>query len=279
MEPVHDGQALNAPFSYLFVPGNRPERFDKALASGADAIVIDLEDAVAADDKARSREHIAAWLGVRDGIGERVLVRINDAGTPFFDADLSLVRSAGIRGIMLPKVEHGHQVDRLRAVLPSGGFVVPLIESARGVLAVESIAGMPAVQRLAFGTLDYAVDLDLSGDERGLVYPACQIAIASRVAGLLSPIAGVTTDIDDEGKLLADLAFARACGFGAKLCIHPRQVAALHRAMAPGPEEIAWAKRVLAAANAAPGAVQVDGQMVDRPVVLKAQSILARAPR
>jgi citrate lyase subunit beta/citryl-CoA lyase len=95
----------------------------------------------------------------------------------------------------------------------------------------------------------------------------------------VAPIAGVTTDIDDEGKLLADLAFARACGFGAKLCIHPCQVATMHRALAPQPEEIAWAKRVLAAANAAPGAVQVDGQMVDRPVVLKAQSILERVPR
>jgi citrate lyase subunit beta/citryl-CoA lyase len=180
---------------------------------------------------------------------------------------------------MLPKVEHGQQIDRVRAVLPSAGFVVPIIESARGVLAVDSIAAMPAVQRLAFGTLDYAVDLDLSGDERGLMYPACRIAIASRAAGLLAPIAGVTTDIDDEDKLLADLAFARACGFGAKLCIHPRQVAALHRAIVPSPEEIAWAQKVLTAANTAPGAVQVDGQMVDRPVLLKAKSILERAPR
>jgi citrate lyase subunit beta/citryl-CoA lyase len=147
------------------------------------------------------------------------------------------------------------------------------------VLAVESIAAVPAVQRLAFGTLDYAVDLDLSGDERGLTYPACRVAIASRAAGLLAPIAGVTTDIDDEATLLADLAFARACGFGAKLCIHPRQVAALHRALAPRPEEIAWAQRVLTAANAARGAVQVDGQMVDRPILLKAKNILDRAPR
>ena len=278
-EPMHEGSAVRAPFSYLFVPGNRPDRFGKALASGADAIVIDLEDAVAAHDKVRSREHLSAWLANRTDVGERVLVRINDAGTPWFDADLGLLRGTGIRAIMLPKVEHGHQVDRVRAALPSGGFVVPIIESARGVLAVESIAAVPAVQRLAFGTLDYAVDLDLSDDERGLIYPACRIAIASRAAGLLSPIAGVTTDIADEAKLLADLAFARACGFGAKLCIHPRQVAALHRALSPRPEEIAWAQRVLAAADAAPGAVQVDGQMVDRPVLLKAKSILERASR
>ena len=278
-ESMHEGPAVRAPFSYLFVPGDRPDRFGKALASGADAIVIDLEDAVAANDKALAREHLSAWLADRTDVGERVLVRINDAGTPWFDADLGVLRGTGIRAIMLPKVEHGYQVDRVRAALPSGGFVVPIIESARGVLAVESIAAVPAVQRLAFGTLDYAVDLDLSGDERGLIYPSCRIAIASRAAGLLSPIAGVTTDIADEAKLFADLAFARACGFGAKLCIHPRQVAALHRALAPRPEEIAWAERVLTAANAAPGAVQVDGQMVDRPVLLKAKSILERAPR
>jgi citrate lyase subunit beta/citryl-CoA lyase len=270
---------VKPPFSYLFVPGNRPDRFDKALASGADAIIIDLEDAVAADDKALAREHIGTWLSAQTDVGDRVLVRINDASTPWFDTDLGFVRGTRIRGVMLPKVEHGKQVDRVRAALPSGGFVVPIIESARGVLAVESIAAVPGVQRLVFGTLDYAVDLNLSGDERGLVYPACRIAIVSRAAGLSSPIAGVTTDIADEVKLLADLAFARACGFGAKLCIHPRQVASLHRAMAPRPEEIAWAQRVLTAANAAPGAVQVDGQMVDRPVVLKAMSILERALR
>jgi citrate lyase subunit beta / citryl-CoA lyase len=276
---VSEIPSVKPPFSYLFVPGNRPDRFDKAVASGADAIIIDLEDAVAADDKAPAREHIAAWLAAHADLGERALVRINDAGTPWFDADVALVRRTRIRGVMLPKAEDGQQVDRVRPSLPSAGFVVPIIESARGLLAVESIAAAASVQRLAFGTLDYAVDLDLSGDERGLVYPACRIAIASRAAGLLSPIAGVTPDIADEEKLLADLAFARACGFGAKLCIHPRQVASLHRAITPRPEEIAWARRVLIAADAAPGAVQVDGQMVDLPVVLKAKNILDRAPR
>ncbi len=270
---------MSAPFTYLFVPGNRPERFDKALQSGADAIIVDLEDAVVADDKAKAREHIAAWFAAHSDSADRVLVRTNDAGTPWLDADLALIRGAGIRGLMLPKAESAQQIDRVGAALPPGGFVVPIIESARGVLAVDSIAAAAAVQRLAFGTLDYAVDLDLSDDERGLVYPACRISLASRAAGLLSPIAGVTTDIADEARLLSDLAFARACGFGAKLCIHPRQVAALQHAMAPVPEEIAWAERVLAAANSGTGAVQVDGKMVDRPVVLKAKSILERAPR
>jgi citrate lyase subunit beta / citryl-CoA lyase len=265
--------------SYLFVPGNRPDRFDKALASGADAIILDLEDAVVPEDKALAREHIAAWLSTRVDADERVLVRINDAATPWFDDDLAFARDAKLRGIVLPKAELAEQIGRVCAALSANALVVPIIESARGLLEVDGIAQALSVQRLAFGTLDYAVDLELSGDERGLVYPACRIAIASRAAGLLTPIAGVTTDIADEGKLLADIAFARACGFGAKLCIHPRQVAALHRAMAPLPEEIAWARRVIAAASATAGAVQVDGQMVDRPVVLKAQGILERAQR
>jgi citrate lyase subunit beta / citryl-CoA lyase len=273
---VPKGAAVTPPVSYLFVPGNRPDRFDKARASGADAIIIDLEDAVIAQEKAAAREHIAAWIGAQPR-NEHVLVRINDAATAWFDDDLVFLRTAGVRGIVLPKAEHANQVDRVRTALDHDAFVVPIIESARGLLELESIAAAASVQRIAFGTLDYAVDLDLSGDERGLVYPACRIAIASRAAGRMSPIAGVTTDLDDERKLLADVAFARACGFGAKLCIHPRQVPALHAAMAPRPEEVAWAKRVIAAADAAAGAVQVDGQMVDRPVVLKAQAILERA--
>jgi citrate lyase subunit beta/citryl-CoA lyase len=132
------------------------------------------------------------------------------------------------------------------------------------------------VQRLAFGTLDYAVDLDLGGDEAPLETPSAQIAIASRAAGIGSPVAGVTPAIDDEPRLLADLAFARRYGFGAKLCIHPKQIAPIHRAFMPTDAEVDWARRVIAAAAASEGAVQVDGKMVDRPVLLKANAILAR---
>jgi citrate lyase subunit beta / citryl-CoA lyase len=277
--PPEPNHLVTPPFSYLFVPGNRPDRFDKALASGADAIIIDLEDAVIAEDKPAARRQIAAWLAGRASLAERVLVRVNDASTLWFEDDLAFARDTGLNGIVLPKAEHAQQVDRVRVACSAATVLIPIIESAKGVLAVESIAGAASVQRLAFGTLDYAVDLQLSGDERGLAYPASRIALASRAAGLLSPIAGVTTDIADEGRLLSDLSFERACGFGAKLCVHPRQVAALHRALSPRPEEVAWAQRVVTAAKAATGAVQVDGQMVDRPVVLKAQGILQRAQR
>lgn len=269
-------QIAASPVSYLFVPGNRPDRFDKALAAAADVVIIDLEDAVAPADKTRARSDIATWCAANKGFAARSVVRINDATSEWFDADLDLLRSTGILGAMLPKAELVSQIDRVSAAMAQGGTVIPIIESARGLLNVDAIAAAGGVQRLAFGTLDYALDLDLSGDVRGLIYPASRIALASKAAGLASPIAGVTADLGNEDALLADLALARACGFGAKLCIHPKQVAALHRALAPTADEVAWARRVIAAAQAGPGAVQVDGKMVDRPVLLKAKSILER---
>jgi citrate lyase subunit beta/citryl-CoA lyase len=130
------------------------------------------------------------------------------------------------------------------------------------------------VQRLAFGTLDFALDLGLSEDQRGLLMPASQIALASRCAGLAAPIAGVTTAIHDNDALVNDIAFARSLGFAAKLCIHPRQVSILRAAFAPGAEELDWARRVVSAVAASIGAAQVDGRMVDAPVLRRAQSII-----
>lgn len=277
--PTHDAASL--PRTYLFVPGNRPDRFGKALASGADAIVLDLEDAVAPQDKAAAREAIAVWCHAGQQnfgrIVNSIVVRINDESTEWFDDDLELIHAAGLHAVMLPKAELASQVTRVTSALPETGFVIPIIESARGLLNVDAIAAADGVQRLAFGTLDYAADLDLSGDSRGLLYPACRMALACRAAGLASPIAGVTPDLGNEDILLADLALARACGFGAKLCIHPNQVGAIHRALAPTPAELDWASRVVAATETETGAFQIDGKMVDRPVILKARAILGRA--
>jgi len=269
---------MKLPVTYLFVPGNRPERFDKALASGADAVIMDLEDAVAPEDKDRARAYVRTWFDAHRDAADRVVVRINERAARWFDADRMLLREAGLRFAMLPKTETAEEITAVRAALPAQGCVLPLIETARGVDNVRAIAAAEGVIRLAFGTLDYALDLDLSGDERGLAYPSARIALASRCAGIDAPIAGVTADIDDDARLAADLAFARAFGFGAKLCIHPKQVALVHKALLPTPAEIDWAKRVLAAAEGAAGAVQVDGRMVDRPVVLKARAILDRLP-
>ncbi len=269
--------ASNLPSTYLFVPGNRPDRCDKALASRADAVIVDLEDAVAAADKISARASFVAWYAAAKFAPERVLLRINDPSTAWFKDDMAVIHETAVRGVVLPKVEGRAQIERIASALPADGFVVALVETAKRIVDVDALAHAPRLQRIAFGTLDYALDLDLTGDERGLIYPACRIALASRAAGIGSPIAGVTPDIGDESKLLADLALARACGFGAKLCIHPKQVEAVHAAMQPTDVEIAWARRVAAAVESGAGVVQLDGKMVDRPVIEKAMHVLGRA--
>lgn len=263
--------------SYLFVPGNRPDRFAKAFASSADAVIIDLEDAVAPEHKQTARAALAQWHAGAFLQRERLVVRINDDASTWFQADLALLRSLGACTVMLPKAESAGQLERIAALLPAAS-VIALIESAGGLLEVDAIARAACVQRLAFGTLDYALDLGLSDDPRGLLYPASRIALASRAAGLPSPIAGVTPALNDDAALRSDFDLARACGFGAKMCIHPRQVDSVHAMLAPSPEQIDWARRVLAAAQSGSGAVQVDGKMVDRPVLLRASAILNQPP-
>jgi citrate lyase subunit beta/citryl-CoA lyase len=270
------------PRTYLFVPGNRPERFAKALASGADAIVLDLEDAVAPSAKGEARDAIARWCGgLSADERSRIVVRINDARSSAFVDDLRLLGDARIDAVMLPKAESSAQVQTVLAAAPCAA-VLALIESAVGVARVDDVAGAEGVARLVFGTLDYALDLDLDlggadAGANGLDHAAGLIAIASRLAGLAGPVAGVTPQIDDEPRLLADLAWARRQGFGAKLCIHPRQVEPIHAALAPSAEAVAWARRVLAAEAASPGAARLDGRMIDRPVVLQAERTLQRA--
>ncbi len=267
--------------TFLFVPGNRPERFAKAFASGADAVVLDLEDAVAAEAKGDARDAIADWAA-RASPAERVrvVVRINDTASSCFAVDLRLLRDTCLCAVMLPKAEASEEIGAVCAAL-QGASVLALVESARGVARVDAVAAAAGVTRLAFGTLDYAVDLDLDIAEQsdGLAYAASRMAIAARVNGLAAPIAGVTPQIDDEPRLLADLAWSRRHGFGAKLCIHPKQVAAIHAALAPSPEALDWARRALAADAASPGAARLDGRMIDRPVVLQARRTLQRAGR
>lgn len=265
------------PATYLFVPGNRPERFAKALATGAGAIILDLEDAVAPDDKALARQAIGDWLASSAIDPERIVVRINDARSPWFEADLAMISATGLGQVMLPKAESPAQIAATLAGVARPLGILPLIESARGIAAVEPIAAAPGVKRLAFGSLDYALDLDLAGDDIGLVYAYSRIAIASRIADLPSPIAGVTPSIEDLTRIEADFAYARSFGFGAKMCIHPRQVKVIEQACRPSASEIDWARRVLAAAAQSGGAAQLDGKMVDRPVVLRAEAILARS--
>ncbi|RVU43783.1 HpcH/HpaI aldolase/citrate lyase family protein [Rubrivivax rivuli] len=265
------------PRSYLFVPGDRPERFAKALASGADAVVLDLEDAVAPSVKAAARAAAAQALASGD---PRWVLRLNDAASPEFAFDLALLQAVPAPALMLPKAEDAGVIARLHAACPQAALL-PLVESARGVLAAGALAAAPGVQRLVFGTLDYALDLGLEGPlagSLGLDLPAALLALASRAAGIGAPVAGVTPALDDEAQLRADFDRARALGYTAKLCIDPRQVAPVHALLQPSAEEQAWAQRVVQAAEAAhaTGAVQLDGRMVDRPVIERARRLLAR---
>ncbi|MFI4926188.1 MAG: HpcH/HpaI aldolase/citrate lyase family protein [Burkholderiales bacterium] len=267
------------PRTYLFVPGTRPERFAKALASGADRIVLDLEDSVAFEDKKLARDGIARWLS--NAAAEeraRTVVRINDATSAWFRDDLVALQDCGCTQLLLPKAEEAGQLAAVVAAVP-GAQVLALVESARGVARVDEVAGAPGVTRLVFGTLDFALDLDMdiAEDASGLAYAASRIAIASRVAGLPAPVAGVTPRLDDVQRLLGDLALARRQGFGAKLCIHPAQVATIHSALQPSAQALAWARRVLEADAASPGAARLDGRMIDRPVVAQARRTLGLA--
>jgi citrate lyase subunit beta/citryl-CoA lyase len=257
--------------SYLFVPGDRPERFDKALAAGAGQVILDLEDAVAPESKQRARDAVAAFLRA----DRPVVVRINAAGTPWFDDDLAMAARPGVT-VMVPKAESAAALASVQRAAPQARLL-PLIESAAGMSAVDEIARAPQVQRLVFGSIDFQLDLGIEGDAEELLYFRSRIVLASRLADLEPPVDGVCTALDDADALRAESARARRLGFGAKLCIHPRQVAVVEAAFAPSDEEVAWATRVLDAAEGAHGAaVAVDGRMVDRPVLLKARRLLGR---
>lgn len=267
------------PNTYLFAPGNRPDRFAKALASGADRIILDLEDAVSAEEKSTARNAIAQWLASLQPDALAVfVVRINDALSEWHEHDLQWLKTVPVQTVMLSKCESPQQVRRVLGHMGPGSTVLPLIETVRGVHAVLSIAQTAGVSRLAFGSLDYMLDLDLPGTGFALDTAATAVSMASRAAELPSPIAGVTPDLDHNG-LLADIQRARALGYGAKMCIHPSQLAAVRDALMPGRQELGWAQRVMDAWQAPnnTGAIRVDGQMVDKPVVLRAQRILARA--
>jgi len=260
--------------SYLFVPGNRPERFDKACATQADAVIVDLEDAVPPADKAAARAALAAWLSAQ----QQVLVRINGFGSPWFEDDLALCSRPGVAGIVLPKAEHEEALD---AVARAGAAaILPLIESGLGLWNAAALARLPRVQRLVFGSIDFSFDMGIQESHETLLYARSQLVLASRVAGIAAPVDGVTTSFDEPERVHADTLRARTLGFGGKLCIHPKQVAPVHEAFAPTAEETAWAGRVVAAAAAAQGgAVALDGKMVDRPVILIAQQMLEEAKR
>lgn len=258
--------------SYLFVPGNRPERFDKACDAGAGTVIIDLEDAVAPSEKKSARAAVRDWLCTE----KAVLIRINSATTEWFADDLALCALPGVAGIVLPKAEYAAQ---LRMLTDAGAAsILPLIESARGFGQLAEIAQQAQVQRLIFGSIDFQLDLGIEGEGDELLFFRSQLVLQSKLAGLLPPVDGVSVGIDDSAQLCSDAQRARRLGFGAKLCIHPKQVEHVNRAFRPDAASVAWAARVIDAADAAGGAaVAVDGKMVDLPVLLKARGIRMEA--
>ncbi|MFJ8816272.1 HpcH/HpaI aldolase/citrate lyase family protein [Amycolatopsis thermoflava] len=252
--------------SFLFVPGHRPDQFTKAAASGADVVVLDLEDAVAPEHKASAREHVRSWLDA----GNPAVVRINGPGTPWFDADLAAITHQAT-AIMVPKAEDP-------AVLESiGAPVIPLIETALGVVRAVEVCAAENVVRPAFGSIDLATQLGVDHHSHTALHHArSAVVLAAAATGRAAPIDGVTTALDDPAVLQADLAHAIELGFTGKLCIHPNQIDPVNAAFTPAEKEIQWAKEILSSIT--DGSVGVhNGQMVDRPVFLRAKAILAQA--
>jgi citrate lyase subunit beta/citryl-CoA lyase len=281
MSEPSQSSPLSLARSFLFVPGNRPERFGKAMASGADAVIIDLEDAVPLDAKDTARTALAqAWPDFDADQRARLLVRVNPAGTPWHAADLAaLGELPGLGAVMLPKAENAQQVEH--ALMVSGVPVLPLIESAEGVGQMDGIARAQGVLRLGLGHIDLQADLRIicGPDEAEIAPIRLSMVVASRRAHLPAPVDGVTTATTDADVLARDAQRSRRFGFGAKLCIHPAQVVGVHQALAPTEAECVWAQRVLAAeVQAQGGAFSVDGKMVDPPVLLLARQIL-QTPR
>ncbi len=260
--------------SLLFVPGDRPERFAKAAASGADVVVLDLEDAVAPAAKAVALDHVTAWLAE----GHAALVRVTAVGTATHAAEVAALAGTGAT-VMLPKTDSADQVRDVRARL-GGGPVLALVETPVGIRDADAIAAAGVV-RMALGTVDLAAELGVDpASYAAFAYARGRLVVASAAAGLPGPVDGVTVSLDDPARLDADLAVSRELGLTAKLCIHPRQVAAVNAAFAPSDAELAWAVRILEAVEASgPGVVVVDGAMVDAPVVTRARRLVERATR
>lgn len=273
---------LAAARSFLFVPATRPERFAKALGSPAHAVIIDLEDSVAPSEKARARDALANAFGQLSGEQRsRVLVRMNAHGTAWCPDDLKLLCQLGAQGLTGAMVSKSESSDALCGISQALGATVallPQIESVAGLDAVDALARVSGVCRLVFGNLDFQADLGLAcaPDETELMPVRLALVLASRRANLAAPVDGVTLGTHDNMQLHADAQRSRRAGFGAKLCIHPAQVAVVNAAFAPTDAEIDWARRVLREFEACAGAVfTLDGRMVDAPVVRLARRALA----
>jgi len=282
----------------LFVPGNRPDRVNKAIATAADRVIIDLEDAVAVSQKEETRTLVSDKIIAHKDRG--ILVRINGLETDFFMGDLKAVVVKELGGIVLPKTENRHQVDKIHRLLVdfekkqglnAGGIAVILLtESALAIQNIFKIlSAATELNReflIALGAADYALDMgiEITKDGRELMYPRSRIAVACRAAGIPPPLdTPFMIDLKDIDALKDDAGRAKQLGFQGKLCIHPNQIEPCHVIFTPTAEEISFARRVVDAFEAeescGAAAIQVDGKFVDYPVVERSRRILRLASR
>ncbi len=259
---------------FLFVPADRPDRWAKAFAAGADAVILDLEDGVAASAKPGARRALREGRDAIDAAPCPILVRVNARSSDEYLLDLDAVRDLGLAGVMLAKAETAADVEATSAA--TGAPVVALIETARGLAAARLIAA--ACARIAFGSIDFAADLGTAHTPAALASARSELVLASRLADRPAPIDGVTTSVKDPDLVRADAAHACELGFSGKLLIHPAQIAPAMDGFRPSDDDVAWAERILSARGAL-GAAAVDGAMVDAPVFLRAEQILRRAAR
>jgi citrate lyase subunit beta/citryl-CoA lyase len=287
------------PRSLLFVPATSARKVEKAFASAADGVIVDLEDAVATAEKKAARQQAAEILQTRrsgQAFPRQTFLRVNATSTPYCFEDLEVAASSQLDGIVLPKTESASElamVDWLLAQLEAkcakqaGSLeIMPIIETARGLAAAAEIAtASKRLRRLAFGAVDLALDMDLDlGDDAGaMAHARFALTLASRQAGLEGPLDTVFVDIQNQEGLRASATRARAMGFGGKACIHPVQLDIVNAVFTPGEAELARAREIVAAFEQAEAAglaaVSVGGIMVDYPVVQKARRVLAMAQR
>jgi citrate lyase subunit beta / citryl-CoA lyase len=277
--------------SFLFAPGNHARRVEKALTLDADAVILDLEDAVATAEKPATREPVAAALGrPRRGL---LYVRVNAVDTQFCYSDVVAIVQPGLDGVILPKVESAAglatidwllaQLERDRGLPPGGIDLIPIIETARGLDRLGAILGAGTrVRRVAFGAGDFTLDVNMtwSRDEAELAHARAAIVTASRAAGIEAPLDTVWVDLPDRDGLDASARTALRFGFQGKMCIHPDQIEVVNRVFTPSEAEIAFAERVAAAFAKAEAegsaAIQLDGKFIDYPIVYRAQRVLQR---
>jgi citrate lyase beta subunit len=262
--------------SLLFAPGSDERKLEKAFASAADGVVCDLEDAVAPPDKEAARGVTAA--AVANAAGPARLVRVNGAGTEWFEGDLALVATLELDGIVLPKASP-EAVDSLG---PDGPPVIAIVETAMGLRQAFEIASRPRVAALLLGSVDLGaeVGLETRADGQELLYARSKISFDSAAAGRRGPFDVVHLDFADTAGLEAQCRLARSLGFRGKASIHPAQIETINAVFSPSEQEVEWARGVVDAFESqSEGVLAVNGTMVDKPVVDRARRILAEAAR